>query len=558
VSAHELPSESQPTSPFSRSGLAWIAFALILSSGGILRQFGGLLEQDLGQVVARPSASSGRALLKHDASYVSWVVGRNARTLATQPWRLFDAEPCAPAEHSLALGEPAISLGLLGIPHWLLTRDPIRTYNLTLLTVSFIAPMAMFFLIWSWTGQPAAGIAAGLVFGFQAARVDDPIHLYLWDHAATVLAFLFARRLLLHGRWRDAAGLAGCIAFQLGGSLYALLGSALVAAPVSVWLLHDYGVRALRPAPVTLVLGIAVGTALLLLIPALGLVDDGTLTTREEKFFYAPVDLLPGGAAFPGWPLLGLAVLGVGLRLRGDASRARWALLAGAALAIWLATGPMARPLPDLYQLLSVAVPGLEVVRAPAKVYFAALMALAALAGLGAAALLQRVPEHLRAGTGVALALCTAVATLRPGAAALAPSEQYEYIRLRPSPAMLLFFEELERKGSRGPLYEIPLPTLRLQASGVLLTEYHRRRSSACASSFSPRVQSLEDIWERLPDDDAVRILGEAGFTTLLVHTRRRTGYAERFEERLAALERPLLRKLHDDARTIAYAIELP
>ena len=75
--------------------------------------------------------------------------------------RIFDAEQCFPASRSLALGDPAITLGLLGIPVWVLSGDPILTLNVVTLAVNLLAALAMFWLVRDWTGVPAAGIAAG-------------------------------------------------------------------------------------------------------------------------------------------------------------------------------------------------------------------------------------------------------------------------------------------------------------------------------------------------------------------------------------------------------------
>jgi hypothetical protein len=88
-----------------------------------------------------PGVEEGPA--KADLSFVVWLVARNARTLLREPGRLFDAEPCAPAPEALALGEPGLTLGLLAVPAWLATGDPVATFDLLSLALPLLAALAM-------------------------------------------------------------------------------------------------------------------------------------------------------------------------------------------------------------------------------------------------------------------------------------------------------------------------------------------------------------------------------------------------------------------------------
>lgn len=564
LSPGPAPPPGRRVPPHVRAGLAWTGLALVLFGAGVWRQFGSLLEQDMAAVVTHTTPTLAPKALVNDASYVTWAVGRNARVLSSEPWRLFDAEPCAPVEKSLTLGEPLITLGAVGILPWLLTRDPIHTFNLTLLIVCFVGPLAMYLLVWDWTRQPAAGIAAGLVFAFHSMRTGDPLHPYGWDNGWTLLALLFARRLFERGRGSDAAALAGCIALQLGGSVYTLLGAVGLALPLLVWLFARHR-RTLRPGPLGLVVVVTVGLALLLFLPAFETLRTEDIPSREAaQSFLRPSAFLAGRWANPGWPLLALALLGVALPQRlARAGQPRWPLLAGALLTTWLALGPNS-PLPDLYDLASRGLTVLDVVRSPMHIQLAAQLALGVLAGLGGGALLQRVPEPRRPLAAAALVVFAAVVTLGPGAPGLASSDRYVFLELRPSAEKLAFFSELEAReleagGSAGPLYEVPPASMRREGRSVLLSAYHRRRTSACAGSLrTPRQRELELLAGELPSDAALRRLAEAGFTTILLHDRGRSEYVDRFRERLDGPEGRLLREVHTGARMTAYAIELP
>ena len=149
-----------------------------------------------------------RAIGRMDVSLETWLVARNAHTLVHHPHRLFDTEHCAPWEKTMTLGIPMITMGVVAIPASVATGDPILTYNVALVALTLIAAVAMFLLVTDWTGLPAAGIAAGLLYAFHPIRMEPIHHPSVWDTSWTVLALFFAHRLFAHGRWRDALGLA--------------------------------------------------------------------------------------------------------------------------------------------------------------------------------------------------------------------------------------------------------------------------------------------------------------------------------------------------------------
>jgi hypothetical protein len=124
------------------------------------------------------------------------------------------------------------------------------------------------------------------------------------------------------------------------------------------------------------------------------------------------------------------------------------------------------------------------------------------------------------------------------------------------------FFETLEEKGSRGPLFEVPSFDHRLQTAAdmprrILLSAYHHRRTSACFASYRPpREAELAAIEERLPQDEALRELAALGFTTLLVHHRGEAGriWKRRFATSAKRPDAPL-RLLHATTDMTAFEI---
>lgn len=518
-------------------GWRWHVLAAVVFGAALALRYSALIGADLARFALVPDQGHGTTgpggLPAADLRFVIWLVARNAFTLLHAPWRIFQAEPCHPAADALALGEPGLTLGLLGTPAWLLFRDPLIAFHCVQLASVWIGAFAMYLLVGAWTGRPAAGLTAGLLFGFHPLKTTDVIHPYVPDIAWTVLALYFAERLFAKGRWRDAAGLAACVLLQLGGSLYPLAGAAVLALPCLAWLLLRHGLRGLRAGPLLLAVGLPLLAAAVLFAPFLALHGEGVL--RHRIHLYMPwADLLPGGPLFPGWLFLALAALGCALPVRDGRPDPRWALLAGWILATLLASGgntgdafaalasgkELPPLLPNPYAALAGLIPGLDVVRAPRNLYVASHLALAVLAGLGAAALLRRVPVRFAGATALALVAAAGLEVLGPRLPGLAPRPPFVLLRVAPDAERLALFERLAELGNRGPVFHAPFnpANLRMQSENVLLSAYHHRRTNACYGSFRPaETEAMQQLGAELPGPDGVRGLAELGFTTVVL-----------------------------------------
>jgi hypothetical protein len=503
--------------------------------------FGSDLER-MAPAVRRPDTAAadhpGGPLGAIDQRFVAWLAARNAWTLLHHPLALFEAEPCYPERGALALGEPGIALGVASIPAWIATRDPVATYDLALATLAIVASVALFALLRDWTGLPAAGLVGALLFAFHPVRLDEIVHPYAWDNAWAALALFFAVRLCERHRWRDAIGLSIAAALQLGSSLYATLGVFFVGLPIAGWLLGSQRLREQRPLQ-WLVVGLCTAIAAAACYgPFLARRAEGAFTPRSHQFFLAWPALAPDGSYWPGLVLLLLAAAGVALGgsrfARGAWRDPRWALLLGALLALFAATGgaslalpgsapgdPPTTLVPNLYAWLARIAPGLELIRGVSRLYSGVLLALCILAGLGTAALVRAAPERWRHAVAVALVLAAGVDTLRPAGLGLAKRVAFEMTEIAPAREQIEFFQALAGLGNSGPIAEVPLDrkTQLRNNTAILLSAYHHRRSSACRNSFLPtQLDALEATLARLPAPGAVRELRDLGFTTIVVH----------------------------------------
>jgi hypothetical protein len=542
--------------------------------------FHGVWQSGFNRVVptsdARPSAGAPSEidLNLSDQRFVVWAVARNAHALLHHPARLFDAEPCHPAEGTLALSPPLITLGLLGAPLRALGADPVTTYNAVVMSIDWIAAFAMFLLVRAWTGSPAAGIAAGLLFAFHPAKiglgfVTRPM---ITDTGWTVLALFFASRFAARGRWSDAIGLAAACSAQIAVSFYPLLAAAILAVPMGIWLLSHYGVRRLRPVPLATALVLIAAAAVGTLGPYLALGE--TLVGGRSIQVFAPWSvLMPGG--YLGWPVSVLAVVAVVLPRRrvlgGIDGDPRTALLVAAVAIAALATNGNAAaqvvaaqsgaPIwaaPAFYDGLAALVPGLDAVRVPAHLASGIHLVVCILAGIGAAGVLALLPRRLAPWSELGLVAAAIALTL-------IALPDYRTIEIRPAEEDLAFFRTLEELQGSGPVFEAPI---RLDWAGyaamdasaqVLLTAYHHRRTSGCYTSFAPdEVVELEALAAELPAREAVERLHALGFTTVIAHRTPETRFRKAFANRLRRASRepgsPLV-PLLSNARMSAYGI---
>jgi len=541
---------------------------------------------------------SGRAepWLDTDQTFIVWQVSRNARSLLSRPHAFFDSGHCHPIENALAHTGPMLTMGILAIPATLLGANPVLTYNIVLVSMLLLAGLAMYWLVTDWTGVPAAGIVAGLLYGFHRVELANVVHPHIYDTTWTVFALVFGRRLFAHGRWRDAAGLAVSSALQLGTSFYPFVASVLLALPFGLWLVLRHRLRHVGWRQIGFVLAVVGLAGAFTFAPYLLLRGVGELPAREAQTFAWPVSYLPGEFLFFGWPCLVLAGLSLVLpRSRIPAAAPgdpRWALLAGLLLVAAVAAGPnlgggiAALRFLDLWSWLGAVLPGLDNVRNPRIVANGAHLAACVLAGLGCAALLRLWRWRRAALLGLLAITLVWVDTLRPAALGFQPPVAREMFRLAPDPEALAFFETLEEKGNTGPIFEMPLPRMPGEdglgarvvwggtVSRLYLAGYHGRRTSACFGAHVPERPELEEIALRLPRRDAIRALRSLGFTTIVFRhgvdpaalepeaTSDTLALSARKRLRLAAFKREasaadgLLDLVHDTRARSAYSIE--
>jgi|GEM_PF-2004528 len=349
----------------------------------------------------------GRLSLHSEDEWLNaWAVSWIARQLPRDPLDLFGANMFHPTENAYAYTEPLIVPGLMGAPLRWLGASPMLTYNLLLLAGLVLTGLAMYWLIVAWTTDPWAGVLAGAVLVFSTAMLTRLAHLQALHLYALPLALLSFDRLVRRGRTSDAVRLGLCVLCAALTSGYLVvfvtvaLGSALLARAPDLGGRHGAGVllRLAGSAAATLTV------LLLLLSPYLAVqgarplspdaADIGTallsyLSTAANLHYqwwsHAVYQLR--GPAFPG--AVALALAGAAVVVRGVApSGVRRMLLAVAAVGGLLSLGPLT----PVYEWAYFLIPPVQTLRAPGRFGILVVFSVAALAGLGLAALRERLP----------------------------------------------------------------------------------------------------------------------------------------------------------------------
>ncbi len=489
-----------------------------------------------------------------DQEMVVFQIARNARAILNDPSALFDSEQCYPLPHATTLGEHMFGSSLLGVIPYLLTRDAILTYNLVVVMTLWLGAMGTYVWAFYWTRTAGAAFVAGLLFGFHPLRAGDPAHPFVVAYQWIPIALVFAHRLFVFERWRDAAGLAVAIALQLLESFYAVLALVLIGGVYGLSLVLSH-VRRLPALTVKLLaVGVASGgVAAAVFRPYLHTREVWGVLHARELLLVSLSDYGIGGVAYPGSLLLLLAVLGMVDRVRNRrrvrADDPRTALLLAAALTLWASVWGIPIPftnifVPSLFSLAGRVVPGMDAVRAGGSLRLGVDLVAALLAAYGVAWLTAHRRRWIR-GLMVSVITAGIVAeifwTPVTRASFDRSTELFSWVG-RPAPDLL----DLYAGTIEGSVLDLPLRfddyagVLDFMSHYLLLAVYHEHPVAACYNSFFAPVQSaMQRLGEQVPAPGAAATLYALGFRTVVIHEELLGGFGVNpHDERLRSLER--------------------
>jgi len=132
-----------------------------------------------------------------DALLNVWIMAWDGHALFSNPGHLFDANIFYPYPRTLAYSELLLSNALLSWPITLLSGNPVLGYNLVLLLTFVLSGFGIYLLVRRWTGSGWGGVAAGIVFAFNAYKLSNLAQIQLLSLHWLPFALLFLDKFLL-------------------------------------------------------------------------------------------------------------------------------------------------------------------------------------------------------------------------------------------------------------------------------------------------------------------------------------------------------------------------
>ena len=108
-----------------------------------------------------------------DALLNVWIMAWDGHALLSAPGHLFDANIFYPYPRTLAYSEINLSQALLALPVTLLSGNPVLGYNVALFLTFVLSGWGMYLLVRRLTGSDWGGLAAGVIFAFNAYKLSN-------------------------------------------------------------------------------------------------------------------------------------------------------------------------------------------------------------------------------------------------------------------------------------------------------------------------------------------------------------------------------------------------
>jgi hypothetical protein len=162
-----------------------------------------------------------RSIYYWDAYTNIMILGSRVDALfGRAPLSLYDDYYFAPLPHSIVFNENLFGLSTLFAPVYLLGKNPLLAYNLTLIASLALTVFFTYLLVRHVTGSGYAGIVSGVAFAFCPYILFEIGRIQLVATQWIPASFWFLHRAIEGGKRRDAVGFWLCILLQIGTGLY--------------------------------------------------------------------------------------------------------------------------------------------------------------------------------------------------------------------------------------------------------------------------------------------------------------------------------------------------
>jgi hypothetical protein len=536
----------------------------VMTTYPLVRHLGGGLPSDLG-----------------DPLLIAWTLAWDASRIPHALSGLWTAPNFFPYRYTLAFSDHLLGIAAFTAPIQWLTGNPILAHNIAYLASIVFAGTAMYVLTRAVTGRRDAALVGAIVFACLPFRASHLAHLQWLTVGWMPLGLWALHRYGVSRARRHLALAAMCFLFQglTAGYLFyfALLPFGIVAARECIR--RRLPVMAVLRDAAPLIVGIAI-----VMIP----IARGYRAMQREQQFHREAEDIRNQSAdaadylraaprlrlwgrlgttggehelFPGAVAIVTSLVALG-GLRRSFEVKTYAAIAAVAFVLSLGPSPAAwghsLGFPGPYGWLLKIVPGLDALRAVARLGLIVSLALSVLAALGAKRLFEWAPQRARV---VAVTLLVVLA-IADGWAAPIPTPQaltltqgerdaYQYLRTT----------------SAGAVLEVPTSTAEFERESryQYLTLIHGHRVVNGLSGFVPPLASFlssaqSPLNELTRLGDAVAAIRAAGVKYLVVHFDAFTDAptANAWQEVLAAERSQILAQRRFDTTSVVALLPQP
>jgi hypothetical protein len=496
-----------------------------------------------------------------DGQFSVWNVAWVARTLAVDPWHVFDANIFYPQRWTLAYSETNLGAGALALPVYWITRSAYATHNFALLASFVLSATGMYYLARHLVQDRRAAVIAAICFAYCPHVFAHLPHIQLLMTAGLPFSLLAFHRLVERPTTGRAAALGVTMAAQAYFCAYyavfatLAVGYAVVftAAWHRLWRDRRYWIAVAKAAALAVIGVLPLAIVYGALQRSTGFsrsVDAAESFSANWSAYFASsapahawmLSLLPPWheVLFPGFIALGFGIAGF---IIGCLARGPWRELAAlygsmGALASWESFGPTA----GLYRLTYSVMPGFGLMRAPSRFGLLVVFALSVLAALAFRHLFAHVSRPRL--VGVALAI-------------VATAELFVPLKLMPVPIEPPMYHQLATL-PRGPVIEMPVYSEQfafVRTRYMLSSTIHWMPLVDAYSDYIPQdFRDHADALGEFPTKTAFRLLERDRVRYAVFHLDRYGAALAALRARLAEFA-PYLRSLYQDDQIALYEI---
>ena len=190
-----------------------------------------------------------------DPIFSAWRLARLAHQLTHDPLHLFDGNTFYPEPYTLTYSDATLLEGIVATPFIVAGLDPLVVSNALFLAAFPLCALAFFYTGWRLTGDPGAGLVAGILGALYPFHTEHYSHFELQFFCFVPLAVLALLRLLAAPDVRRGLMLGGMIALQWLTCMY--FGMMLMVFLLPVALFAIVGWRVVSGKNLLLSLGVS-------------------------------------------------------------------------------------------------------------------------------------------------------------------------------------------------------------------------------------------------------------------------------------------------------------